>query len=360
MKLLEQFNPNDAKYKKVEDLPEKERQNFKKYGDGFVNKDAIDLDKAEEEALEIKKIANSRAEEGRKSPHYFDYLEADRIVSPIILRKDNEELTRNLSPEIIENIMSKVQDLNTEGVCFTNLESSHNRRRIFRAHEGKNDFNIRKFYNVIFKKIFKEGLLGKESGGETIDKEKWADKIRKTRGKTRTAEAGIYFNIVGRIDPEWLDKERRVYNEENKSSREPLEMSKVKGIYSHGFPLLILDLSFAKNMIDECKSIHSVEKYGTFGATLPDESRLIENKKVVNPDYGFSLVGRVAPRFFKGLVLAQNYDLDRFLKIILKDSEINKKNLFPIYNQFGDLIWPNKMKYAEIKSLVKQKNKSKD
>jgi len=50
MKYPEQFNPHDSKYEKIEDLPKEERQNFKKSGDGFVGRDAIEINKASGEA----------------------------------------------------------------------------------------------------------------------------------------------------------------------------------------------------------------------------------------------------------------------------------------------------------------------
>ena len=66
MKSPEQFNPYDKKYKKVEDLPEKEKGNFENVEGGFVRKDAArelaDANLSAEIAKSSKKKATTSVE----------------------------------------------------------------------------------------------------------------------------------------------------------------------------------------------------------------------------------------------------------------------------------------------------------
>lgn len=60
----EQFNPGDPKYKKVEDLPEDEKENFTDVEGGFTRKEAVNIHKVAELAAILEKQKSKKANKG--------------------------------------------------------------------------------------------------------------------------------------------------------------------------------------------------------------------------------------------------------------------------------------------------------
>jgi hypothetical protein len=98
--------------------------------------------------------------------------------------------------------------------------------------------------------------------------------------------------------------------------------------------------------------------------------------------YGFFVTSRVAPRVFTGVVFecdfsrnGENdaYEIDydnlnaeeqhkvdttahKLMKTMLRVYKDKPELLVPIYNINGDMYWPQRMKYADVKAYVSQKN----
>jgi hypothetical protein len=89
-------------------------------------------------------------------------------------RVENTESLK-LNPEILETVMSKVQDINRNGIAF------HTTSRYNPEHLLDN-----------IKSLLKDGLLGRGSSNST-NPSAWAKGVRKNK------IAEIYFNITGRF-----------------------------------------------------------------------------------------------------------------------------------------------------------------
>jgi|GEM_PF-5565455 len=82
--MSENFNQYDKKYKKVEDLPEEQRENFKNSGEGFVKKEAVENnDEAFDMAIKIEKQRNEESSDNErktlnlikeKDPKFYEAL----------------------------------------------------------------------------------------------------------------------------------------------------------------------------------------------------------------------------------------------------------------------------------------------
>jgi len=95
MKSPEQFNPADPQYKKVEDLPKEEQEDFKNAKEGgFVKKEAAETFQEAEELAEIANVL--KKEEGEvtavdilhaghiKKQEVLDRLGASREINPVV------------------------------------------------------------------------------------------------------------------------------------------------------------------------------------------------------------------------------------------------------------------------------------
>jgi hypothetical protein len=73
-------------------------------------------------------------------------------------------------------------------------------------------------------------------------------------------------------------------------------------------------------------------------------------------EYGFSLSSRVAPRRFRGLVCDEIH-FQKVLPIMLETYKDKPDLLVPIYDETGNLLWPKKMSFDEVKRAIEDKNK---
>lgn len=88
-----------------------------------------------------------------------------------------------------------------------------------------------------------------------------------------------------------------------------------------------------------------------------------EGKPLSTTEYGFELFARVAPRYFRGLVLGNRYKDSDLKKIISQMEQVyqGRKNLLlPIYDDNGNLLWPKKMSREEVKKFVAERNAKKE
>jgi hypothetical protein len=83
---------------------------------------------------------------------------------------------------------------------------------------------------------------------------------------------------------------------------------------------------------------------------------------------GFELFPRVAPRYFKGIVLGRNLGgIKNYgahgssLEYPEKITEImQQENVpLPVYDENGNLLWPKPMRYESVKKFVAERNATK-
>jgi hypothetical protein len=76
-------------------------------------------------------------------------------------------------------------------------------------------------------------------------------------------------------------------------------------------------------------------------------------------DEGFAVSHRVAPRYFKGFVLHQGLErstdelIGDLIEVMKKNSmELGKEFFLPIYDLFGNLLWPKKISSDNVSKVL--------
>lgn len=326
----------------------------------------------------------------------------EKIVSKKEEVSKEANLEQELSPEVIEKTMEKVQDTNAKGLAYSVIKNEN------------------------LEQILNQGLLGTLTPREDITPAKW---IR--YGPERRTSV-VYFSIVGRrYGRYWQPNELEIRN------------SLLMSVYSEPRIAIILDLTHFKEEIpsslrsrlekriiprsntfwcDDPMVEESWER--NFFGLRPRDRKILERIKSEreditekgepksSSDYGFALSPRVAPRLFRGIVckavrkktdeeIIQDIkkrvsqgdifipgypDLERmkeaekkenYYSYTDKDPEIIRKMvektvflmrkiykgkehlLLPIYDVHGNLWWPKKMSYEEVKRFVEEKHRGK-
>lgn len=277
----------------------------------------------------------------------------------------------DLSPEIIEKIMKKVEDINKPKTAV------HSIGEHYKPKQSKTE---------ILSLILRNGLLGykdQKAFDGNDRKEQWSKEVRLPGHKPV-----VYFNIVGEniktvdISP-WFYHNPRVATIGILFSLKPFKEFIDKNPPSAGF-------FYPRPFSDE---IHKTFQYGANGADLLHEET---GKAVPYTDNGYGLTSRVAPRWFTGIVLktkdeispteiksrAREYGfrgsrkekyIDKFSALYRRnrhkmaleiaremlDSTKDSSNLLPIYDMEGNLWWPKQMSYEEVKKVVTERNEIK-
>jgi len=354
----------------------------------------------QEEKVKIKDEVEEKAllmQEKIKGGEADDYYEAEKMVERE--KEKNQDVKKELSPEVVEKIMEKVQDINKFGtaVTFKDIESLDSVLKS--GLLGSVPKSVLRFADDKFRELISQYEQNYERPAA------WAKIFRKTKANV------VWFNIVGRFLSEKVKKG---------SSDQTMHDLYPEGIESDFF-CAILDVSRFKevnagpwvhspveNSVPKLDTFRSDDStlYGVlkllFGESIPvpldDRLRkenigrlLIEKKAEVDnflnsdiaignkiktaadlkdfftedgftrstKDYGFVFNGRVAPRLIKGLVIEKE-TLKMIEEKILEIYEDKQSLLMPIYDIDGNLLWPKKMSEEEVKKFVAEKDKKKE
>lgn len=240
-----------------------------------------------------------------------------------------------LSPEVIEKIMDKVEDINSKGLAYSVLS---------RSGTGEDELSI----------ILQDGLSRKGYAVHTP----------------------IYFNIVGRaydVEGEselgeseisgshWVRRQDKVvvlFDSNDFEETHPNEADDPEKWEQVIMGKYTVDLMIC-NMPDGRRDIHSitdgvvVDKSKSNFKELRKRGYIDENGRFKpSTDFGFKLFGEVAPSQFRGIVVNGHIDFYTTIK------EIQKSGLFlPVYDGNGNLLWPKQMSYEEVKKFVEERDK---
>jgi hypothetical protein len=266
----------------------------------------------------------------------------------------NESFEEELSPEVIEKIMEKVQDINQEGTAYSVIGATRGPGHADALNESVLKYDL--------PNVLKSGLLGQPIPYEEgFSFEEWWK-----HGTRERDNQVLHFNIVGRS----------------------YERVRMRGSYfwnpdSTG---IIFDISQFQEQTPGWKRGRKIKNFCTGGPDmwrdwqkyfgdleLGDEhikahpkflealkSGVIdkEGRPLPHTEYGFTLFSRVAPRYFRGLVLGNKYTEDDLKQIINQMEQVyqGKENLLlPIHDDKGNLLWPKQMSYEEVKKLVAER-----
>ncbi|MFA6278528.1 MAG: hypothetical protein WCS97_00365 [Candidatus Paceibacterota bacterium] len=265
--------------------------------------------------------------------------EAPKVES-VPEEKSLEELEKDLSPETIEKIMEKVQDINKKGTAFTQIN-------VTRDAGGGGEHSLKK---EVLAKIYREGLLGCPDftwGKTEISKENWSKNLR----DGESSGGNVFFNILGRMDAYKYEQPQSIKDSHWMSRRNP-------NVF------IIFDLSSFSERVEMGKSKRASElfpgKSRTYRAMdnlhgFHDDQLNEEGATIVTSEDGFALSHRLAPRYFRGIV-GDYGTLDAQIEAYKDKPEL----LLPIYNEEGDLRWPKQMSYEEVKKFVAERDKGKE
>ncbi|MDO8505189.1 MAG: hypothetical protein Q7S48_01240 [bacterium] len=293
-----------------------------------------------------------------------------------------KSLESELSPEVLKMVMAKAQDIDKNGIAFSMIGHY--------PFDGANKWKYKSFEEL--ETILSRGLLGTTERQSGVALEKWKKNISERGGI-------IHFNIVGRSGDQ-IDR-----NNLYKYPGKPLEIG-VSEYMIRGDEgvTVVFDLTPYKEIEPQSESDEWVfskeawEKRGlkqrTYWVDRPAHitknwRELIDRGVKLNPrsEYGFVMPYRLAPRYFRGLVISsiiRNLALtgdnskDRDKQEYLKASEGVLENrisllldtmlrvykdksdqLLPIYDTEGNLQWPKQMTYEEVKKFVAERDKDK-
>lgn len=209
--------------------------------------------------------------------------------------------------------------------------------------------------------IFKNGLIGIPE----VKHEKWTGRQRRKylqslhENRQGTYESStIWFNITGRTadfdqsSPKHKEIANSGYTEQWKDS----------------FILLFSQKAFHEvaPAISQDEEALLFNKHFQYQANLQKANFARpgyineQGQAIPNSIQGFTLNGRVAPRFFKGIMLNERSSnpsqqeqetQDKKLDYLVSQMEKCKRKL-PVYDIEGNLIWPQQMSYEEVKQYV--------
>ena len=339
-------------------------------------KKSYSSEKACEEASEME--ARTKSGEAR------NFNEAEKLA-------EEANVETELSPEIIEMIMNKVQNINQIGTAYSVMHTQIDETQ--KQTEEK------------FNQVLKNGLLG-NSGGE-ISKDKWAKKVRENRVGV------VFFNIIGTekertswngyfpvadyrsefrnefrmiADSRWFDSNLSdftvavIFDLSKFKPDLPLQgpqygvgVKQKPDTFRYGYGKEDLrDIEDAENNKPDLETAR--KQYEQQIETLKKEGLIEHDYKFqeedwpmwipkIETEYGFSLSFRVAPRLFKGLVLrVEKAKAEEIMKkvdqIVASMREIDKEKeelILPIYDEDGNLLWPKQMSYHEVKKFVAER-----
>jgi len=327
-------------------------------------------------AILIKVNKKINMQENRDPQLNNDELLQSKTQEVGILTAENkaEKVEEELSPEIIETIMEKVMDIDTAGLGYSSISSTWTE-------------NPR-----VMNSIFRNGLFGRETGHENIGgyrlsskspQENWARNLREHK------QGHTYFNVVGRTT---LENKKRKPNTPEIAGNSLSDDDSVTFYFDLSF-FHELNLDTYKNLVKRKGDIYPLlEKnhryYGVdvnglydnnltrMNLTSIEDVHRVEDIKPVET-WGFVTSTRIAPRFFKGIILGdETYEsgkgmVSRNPNELQKQVNIYKEKMFniyknspdlflPIYSTNGNLLWPKQMSYEEVKKFVAERDAKKE
>lgn len=247
--------------------------------------------------------------------------------------RDIQNIEKELSQEATNEIMDKVQDINSEGTAFSVFNN------IREKNDRKQTENIFRFGLIADSQDLLEDYY---SGEKHLDKKTISNFLRDKR------KCPVFFNIVGRgydfnnlNESTWMKGERSIAVIFDISSFHESE-EPICGAWDKN----LTDLKFKEYAID----------IGLDGRGAKFE----DNKIKTSSGHGFVTALRISPRFFKGIV-TKNNSIDGIKELLSGIYNAKKENLIkfliPIYNDRGDLLWPKQMRYEELKNFIEEKSK---
>lgn len=246
-----------------------------------------------------------------------------------------------LPPEMKEMIAQKTQDILDYGVPYT---------CVLDADKLEN--------------IFREGILGMPRYGPLKNTSNRSPEEWKKAVRWKENQVTASFNIRGRSLP-WRHAFRLQTSSDDlikkiiKRIPEDYFSCEWFDLFGKGNQIaIIFDISdmkegypryiYEKNNSDGTSENWEPIPRWSFAIRGPKEyisSRTDKNGNLLtSSEYGFSFPNRIAPRRFRGMVVKDENMVDKIVSAMLAWG----KCIIPVYNIYGDMIWPKKIPHSEI------------
>lgn len=290
-----------------------------------------------------------------KNPEDRDQAETQE-VPPEEVQTFYGQQEKELSPEILEKIMGKIQDIGEYGTAYTAFGA------------GPYGDKTKEFTSLL-----KDGILGTR----WIEKDKeipstpthQPTKAEQWVVSAQEKDAVVHFNIVGRglHEQNWNKGGKSEYPPEQEimhsdyGNRGVMILFKMEGFIEdppkfNGIknvpPAKHFMPSFPGNYVKEIKPAEAKDDFYDW---LKYNSR---GEVMSKSEYGFILSSRIPPRRFLGLIAKD--DTEEIIKTMLQTYKDKEELLLPIHNFMGGLEWPRKMTYEEVKKFVEERDKKKE
>ncbi|MFH1291783.1 MAG: hypothetical protein ABIH87_01115 [bacterium] len=285
---------------------------------------------------------------------------SERPTNPNLPKPEIPKQEVELSPEVIEMVMEKVEDIYTPGTAFHVL----NALQKWHGEKG-NVTDIETIDDVL-----RDGVLGKipERGEEPLSRHRGAFVEDIKSGKMPR----VWFDIVGRSARYNLPHDSIWMQGGVVSVAIIFDLSKFSdGIgQEEDYRQKLEELKKRGSTDPEADYRKEHEKIGTFfssSAYRPLDHNLFNTKgfTMSNEGSGFTLFGRVSPRHFRGIILRLRKqgqkelkveddqtriqgEVDKIVSKQLKTYKNKPEMLLPIYDSRGHLLWPKQVDYKEL------------
>lgn len=256
-----------------------------------------------------------------------------------------------LTPEIEEKVMEKVQDIDKYGTAFSSLS--------FQSSKDERETAGR------LKDTLKTGLLGTSgNGGEEKNLDQRVQEWKQNARSWNIPVSQVWFNIVGRmsgISGEHQIKKSYMISINGAaiifdlSDFQELPVATIRNIYQSGKP---------KEHIVGTFSADTDRNIGYRMNEFKDRIVIGKNKhkshKVID-SMGFHTPFRISPKLFQGIVLAPYFSevVDIYIKAMSESCNNKPEVLLPVYDLYGNLLWPRQMSYEEVKQFVAERDAKK-
>jgi hypothetical protein len=252
------------------------------------------------------------------------------------------EISQELPPEVIEKVMEKVVNINEYGTAYTGI-----------TEENMPDILINGLLGTAGPHTELMENMDHERAKNRFDPSVWAENSRTTR------QTEVHINILGRSIGATDSTVRTAISKGEFAERFPIISEE------YGTLQLIVDVSSFREK--EPVYFEGEKDYDTMkerkGESHTYRVAAPKNHIDLNPDqhgnigvtdeYGFSVSYRIAPHYFRGLVISEPKQLSEVIAIMRQVYADEPAKCLPIYSRGGNLLWPKKMNNSEILELIK-------
>lgn len=282
---------------------------------------------------------------------------------PEQLQQSEGETDLKLTPELQQLILDKLKDINESGTAFSNLS--------FHTDSSRGEASYEKLFYAL-----RQGLLG-EGGSGSFDApgeqraESWHKKVR---SRDDTLQPKVWFNIVGRI--------KGVYGKDQIQKATPGRSTSIIfdiDKFSELLPGSLGRVTEVNNVSNSPRKFSAVTQRSVTELIMPEAlvpywKSLVEKRygsQLTNSgrtDYkvhrwaGFAALHRIPPRIFQGIVVGESdmENLDGIIKTMIGAYTDKPEMLLPIYDESGNLLWPQRLPYEELKDRLEQNSSESD